>query len=105
VIIAPPARRRWKTRAMRHMVVETYTSSPEPVYRRAAERGRMLRDGLRHVDRWILDDGAHDRCFQLMETDEARLFAASSDPVSFEVHPALGLGEAAARLEIGWGGA
>ncbi len=30
----------------------------------------MLPDGLHYVDSWIVDDGALDRCFQLMETDD-----------------------------------
>jgi hypothetical protein len=90
---------------MRYMVVETYTSGPEPVYRRAAERGRMLPAGLRYVDSWVVDDGALDRCFQLMETDDPSLFepwiAAWSDLVSFQIHPVVGSAEAAARAEIG----
>jgi Protein of unknown function (DUF3303) len=94
---------------MRYMVVETYTSGPEPVYRRAAERGRMLPDGLRYVDSWVVDDDALDRCFQLMETDDPRLFepwiAAWSDLASFEIHPVVGSAEAAGRVRIGWGGA
>ncbi len=59
-----------KTRRMLFMVIERYTQGPEPVYQRAAEKGRMLPDGLRYVDSWIVDDGAFDRCFQLMETDD-----------------------------------
>ena len=55
---------------MLFMVIERYTHGPEPIYRRAAEKGRMLPDGLRYVDSWIVDDGALDRCFQLMETDD-----------------------------------
>jgi Protein of unknown function (DUF3303) len=94
---------------MRYMVVETYTSGPEPVYRRAAERGRMLPEGLRYVDSWVVDDGALDRCFQLMETDDPGLFeqwiAAWRDLASVEVHPVIGSAEAAARVKIGWGGA
>jgi Domain of unknown function (DUF3303) len=94
---------------MRYMVVETYTRGPEPVYRRAAERGRMLPDGLRYLDSWVVDDEALDRCFQLMETDDPGLFepwiAAWSDLASFEIHPVLSSAEAAARVRIGWGGA
>ena len=94
---------------MRYMVVETYTNGPEPVYRRAAERGRMLPEGLRYVDSWVVDDGALDRCFQLMETDDARLFepwiAAWGDLASFEIHPVVDSAEAAARVQVGWGGA
>jgi len=85
---------------MRYMVVETYTSGPEPVYRRAAERGRMLPDGLRYVDSWVVDDGALDRCFQLMETDDPALFdvwtAAWADLADFEIVPVVASADAAA---------
>ncbi len=53
---------------MRYLVVEHFTHGPRPVYERAAERGRMLPDGLRFVDSWIVADDAMDRCFQLMES-------------------------------------
>jgi Protein of unknown function (DUF3303) len=94
---------------MRYVVVETCTSGPEPVYRRAAERGRMLPEGLRYVDSWVVDDGALDRCLQPMETDDGRLFepwiAAWRDLASFEIHPVVDSTEAAARVQVGWGGA
>jgi Protein of unknown function (DUF3303) len=83
------------------MVIETYRHGPEPVYRRAAERGRMLPPGLTYVDSWVVDDAALDRCFQLMETDDPALFdewiAAWSDLVEFEVVPVIGSAAAAAR--------
>jgi hypothetical protein len=86
------------------MLVETYTSGPQPVYRRAAERGRMLPDGLGYVDSWVVADERLDRCFQLMETDDPGLFeawtAAWSDVVSFEIHPVVGSAEAAARVQM-----
>lgn len=82
------------------MIIERFTRGPAPVYARAAERGRMLPDGLRYVDSWI-DERALDRCFQLMETDEPALFdewiAAWSDLAEFEVVPVVGSAEAAAR--------
>jgi hypothetical protein len=65
---------------VRYMVIETYTSGPGPVYRRAAERGRMLPPGLTYIDSWVVDDDALDRCFQLMETDRAALFDTGSRP-------------------------
>ncbi|HEY1626641.1 MAG TPA: DUF3303 family protein [Streptosporangiaceae bacterium] len=43
--------------AMLFIVIEHYTDGPEPVYQRAAERGRMLPNGLHYVDSWIVDDG------------------------------------------------
>jgi Protein of unknown function (DUF3303) len=88
------------------MVVETYTSGPEPVYRRATERGRMLPPGLRYVDSWVVADDALDRCFQLMETDDPALFeswfAAWRDLVEFELHPVIDSTEAATRVAVGW---
>ena len=91
------------------MVIERYTQGPEPVYRRGAERGRMLPDGLRYVDSWIVDDEPLDRCFQLMETDDPRLFdtwfAQWSDLVEFEVVPVIDSAAAAARVRVTWSGA
>ena len=88
---------------MRYMVVERYTNGPEPVYRRAAERGRMLPDGLVYVDSWV--DERLDRCFQLMETDDPALFdrwiACWDDLTEFEVVPVLTSAEASARSTAG----
>jgi hypothetical protein len=91
------------------MVIETYTSGPGPVYRRAAERGRMLPPGLSYVDSWVVDDDALDRCFQLMQTDDPALFDvwcdAWSDLATFEIVPVIDSAEAAARVDVRWGGA
>jgi hypothetical protein len=90
------------------MVIETYTSGPGPVYERAAQRGRMLPPGLEYVDSWVVDDGALDRCFQLMETDDPALFdgwcAAWSDLATFEIHPVIDSAQAAARVDRRWDG-
>jgi Protein of unknown function (DUF3303) len=94
--------------AMLYMLVEHYSHGPDPVYERAAQRGRMLPDGLRYVDSWVIDDGALDRCFQLMETDDPSLFDVWlerwSDLGSFEVFPVITSAEAAARVNITWTG-
>jgi Domain of unknown function (DUF3303) len=86
---------------MRYMVIETYLQGPGPVYERAAARGRMLPPGLRYVESWI-DEARLDRCFQLMETDDASLFQAWiaqwDDLVAFEVVPVISSSEAAARV-------
>ena len=86
------------------MVVETFTQGPGPVYARAAERGRMLPDGLAFLDSWI-DERRLDRCFQLMETDDPALFdewiGAWSDLADFEVVPVISSAEAAARAGYG----
>ena len=85
---------------MLYMVIERYLSGPEPVYERAASRGRMMPDGLSYVDSWVVD-GSLDRCFQLMETDDPALFdvwtARWRDLVEFEVVPVVRSAEAAAR--------
>jgi hypothetical protein len=82
------------------MVVERFTRGARPVYERATEDGRLLPDGLRYVDSWV--DESLERCFQLMETDDARLFdewiARWSDLAAFEVVPVIGSAEAAARV-------
>jgi hypothetical protein len=82
------------------MVIERYTQGPEPVYARAAERGRMLPPGLEYVESWI-DDRSLDRCFQLMETEDPSLFAEWTaqwdDLAEFEVVPVIGSAEASTR--------
>ena len=83
------------------MVVERYLRGPGPVYSRVEARGRMLPDGLRYVDSWVVDDVPMDRCFQLMETDDPSILddwmALWSDLTEFEVYPVLRSSEAALR--------
>ena len=83
------------------MVVERYKRGPEPVYARAEAKGRMLPDGLRYLDSWVVDDVAMDRCFQLMEADDESLFDVWierwADLTEFEVYPVLSSAEAAMR--------
>ena len=83
------------------MVVERYKRGPEPVYARAEAKGRMLPDGLRYLDSWVVDDVAMDRCFQLMEADDESLFdewiERWNDLTEFEVYPVLSSAEAAQR--------
>ncbi len=89
------------------MVVEHYTHGPLPIYERAAAKGRMLPEGLRYIDSWVVDDGALDTCYQLMETDDPALFEVWldqwSDLGTFEVHPVLSSAEAAARVDVQFG--
>jgi Protein of unknown function (DUF3303) len=84
---------------VRYMVVETFVRGARPVYERAAEKGRMLPEGLIYVDSWI--DESLERCFQLMEAEDPMLFdewiASWSDLAEFEVVPVIGSAEAAAR--------
>jgi hypothetical protein len=81
------------------MVVERFTHGARPVYERAAEQGRLLPEGLRYVDSWV--DASLDRCFQLMETDDPRLFdewtARWSHLAEFEIVPVMSSAEARRR--------
>jgi hypothetical protein len=75
---------------MLFMVIEHFKGrDPKPVYRRFAERGRMMPDGLNYVNSWI--EVGMDRCFQVMETDDASLLqewiSKWNDLVDFEVVP------------------
>jgi hypothetical protein len=93
---------------MLYMVIERFTHGPGPVYERAAARGRMMPDGLRYVDSWIVDDGEMDRCFQVMETDDPALFdewaANWSDVFEVEVIPVVKSADAARRVDVTWSG-
>ena len=66
----------------------------------------MLPDGLHYVDSWIVDDGALDRCFQLMETDDPTLFTEWfenwRDLADFEVLPVIRSSDAAQQAGVTW---
>jgi hypothetical protein len=54
---------------MLFMVVETFpTGEVVPIYRRLADQGRGLPQGVEFVDSWIAADLT--RCFQLMRADD-----------------------------------
>ena len=77
---------------MLFMVVEHFKSRDAvAVYRRAQERGRMMPEGLKYVDSWV--EANFDRCFQLMECDDPRLFqqwvVQGQDLVEFEIVPVV----------------
>jgi hypothetical protein len=83
---------------MLFMVVERFKhGQAKAVYRRYQEKGRMLPDGLQYVASWV--EANFDRCFQLMECDDADLFhqwvAQWQDLVEFEIIPVVGSSEAA----------
>ncbi len=86
---------------MHYMIVERFRgASPERVYARFRERGRMAPDGLRYVASWVTTDGAI--CYQVMECDERRLLDEWmihwADLVEFEVVPVITSAEASARF-------
>ena len=57
---------------MLFMVIERFRDrDAKAVYRRFRDQGRMMPEGLRYVGSWI--EANFDRCFQLMECDDARL--------------------------------
>jgi len=85
---------------MRYMVVEHFNPGAAPaIYGRFAEKGRMMPEGLRYIDSWIVED--LQTCYQLMETDDFGLFAQWTrnwdDLASFEIVPVLSSAEARAR--------
>lgn len=57
----------------RYMVIEKFRPGcRDAVYERFHRQGRMMPAGLVYCDSWLEKDG--DRCFQLMETNDPRLF-------------------------------
>ena len=74
------------------MVIERFKGrDPKPVYQRLREKGRQMPDGLKYIDSWI--EPNFDRCFQLMETDDPRLFQQWllhwNDLADFELVPVV----------------
>ncbi|MBK8467109.1 MAG: DUF3303 family protein [Chloracidobacterium sp.] len=77
---------------MLYMVIENFKDrNAAAVYKRFQEKGRMMPDGLNYIDSWI--EPNHERCFQLMETDDPALFdqwtANWNDLVDFEIVPVI----------------
>jgi len=77
---------------MLFMVIEHFKDrNPAPIYKRFAEQGRIAPDGLKYVGSWI--EVGFNRCFQLMECDDAVLFQEWMknwyDFVDFDVVPVV----------------
>ncbi len=77
---------------MLFMVIERFKNrDAKAVYRRFRDRGRGAPERLQYVGSWI--EANFDRCFQLMECDDARLLqqwvAAWSDLIEFEIVPVV----------------
>ena len=86
---------------MLYMVIEHFKPGQAPeVYRRFRDQGRMAPYGLRYVSSW--GDFEFRRCFQVMETDDERLFSAWtskwSDLIDFEIVPIRTSAEAASTI-------
>jgi hypothetical protein len=95
---APP----WERSAMLFMVIERFKErDAKAVYRRLRQDGRGAPDGLRYVDSWV--EANFDRCFQLMECEDARLLqqwvAFWGDLVEFEIVPVVASSETRAMIE------
>jgi len=57
----------------RYMVIEHFAPGwKDKVYAHFYQQGRLLPEGLHYIDSWLTKDG--ERCFQLMETDNPKLF-------------------------------
>ena len=87
---------------MLFMVIERFKGrDAKAVYRRLRERGRGAPAGLRYVDSWV--EANFDRCFQLMECDDARLLQQWvvfwSDLVEFEIVPVAASSDTRATIE------
>ncbi len=89
-------------RAMLFMVIERFRNrDAKAVYRRFRDQGRGVPEGLRYVGSWI--EANFDRCFQLIECDDARLLqqwvAVWSDLIDFEIVPVVPSAETHATIE------
>ena len=87
---------------MLYMVIERFKNRDAiAVYRRFREKGRMTAEGLSYVESWV--EINFDRCFQVMECDDARLLeewaARWSDLVDFEFVPVRRSAEAVKIVE------
>jgi hypothetical protein len=73
---------------MHYMVVEEFKDI-RAVYKRFREKGRMMPDGLEYISSWI--DRDLKTCWQIMETQDERLFRqwtdAWSDLMDFKIIP------------------
>jgi len=77
---------------MLFMVIERFRNrDAKAVYRRLRDQGRGAPEGLRYVDSWI--EASFERCFQLMECEDAQLLQQWvgfwSDLVEFEIVPVV----------------
>ena len=73
---------------MLYMVIERFKEAPA-IYKRLAEKGRMMPEGLNYISSWI--DLNLKTCWQVMETDEfvllERWIDNWKDLMDFEIVP------------------
>ena len=86
---------------MLYMVIERFRNrDAEAVYRRFAERGRMLPEGVAYLGSWV--ETNRDRCFQVMECDDESLLHQWADNwrdlVDFEFVPVITSAEMAEAM-------
>lgn len=87
---------------MLFMVIENFRAQDaKSVYRRYAERGRLMPDGITYLSSWVQADLS--RCFQIVECEDVTLLqrwvAAWQDLVEFEIVPVVTGQETAAALD------
>jgi Protein of unknown function (DUF3303) len=87
---------------MLFMVIERFKNrDAKAVYRRFREAGRGAPEGLTYVSSWI--EANFDRCFQLMECQDARLLqrwvAFWSGLIEFEIVPVVPSAETRETIE------
>ena len=86
---------------MLFMVIERFKNRDgAAIYRRYKDCGRMAPDGLKYVNSWV--EPNFDRCFQLMECDDPKLFdewmTNWNDLVDFEIVELITSQEAMVRV-------
>lgn len=85
---------------MLFMVIERFKDA-KAVYHRVREKGRMLPEGLKYVGSWV--EANCNRCFQLMECDDASMFQKWviqwEDLVDFEIIPVVESKQTAKEIE------
>ena len=89
---------------MLFMVIERFKNRDgKAVYGRFEKQGRMLPEGLTYLGSWI--EPNFDRCFQLMECDDVRLFQQWvvhwQDLIEFEIIPVVGSKEVVETITPG----
>jgi hypothetical protein len=85
------------------MVIENFhEGAAAEIYRRFAERGRMMPEGVTYIDSWV--DASLNRCFQLMECNDMALLeewaAHWTDLADFEFVEVVTSADARAALGV-----